>query len=182
MRFLIPSVSLKVAITWTGVFLFRLIPFGPPNFEPMLASIMPFSKRLSVVGSFLFGFLGILLFDAITSGWGSWTWVTAFCYGGLGVASFLYFKNREATTGHFLGFGVAGTLLYDAITMLIGPVFEGQSLMLALVGQIPFTALHLGGVVFFALFLSPALYRWVVKNESLELSFLAPRLVASSKN
>lgn len=182
MKISVPSVSLKVAIAWVGVFLFRLIPFGPPNFEPMLASIMPFSKRLSVVGSFLFGFLGILLFDAVTSGWGSWTWVTAFCYGGLGIASYFFFKNREAKTGTFLGFGIVGTLLYDAITMFIGPVFEGQSLALALVGQIPFTLLHLGGVTFFAIVLSPLLYRWLVKNESLELSFLMPRIVAAREN
>lgn len=182
MKFSIPSASLKVLVAWTGVFLFRLIPFAPPNFEPMLASVMPFSKRLSLVGTFLFGFLGIVLFDAITSGWGSWTWVTAACYGGLGIASYFYFRNRDASTAHFLGFGVVGTLLYDAVTMMIGPVFQGQSFTLALVGQIPFTVLHLGGVVFFAVFLSPALYRWIVTNESLELSVLLPRFVATRGN
>ena len=77
MRLTISSGMLKFVIGWAAVFLFRLIPFRPPNFEPMLAVVMPFSKRYGIVGSFLFGFLGIVLFDAITSGWGSWTAVTA---------------------------------------------------------------------------------------------------------
>lgn len=155
------------------VFLFRLIPFRPPNFEPMLATMMPFSKRYGYAGSFLFGFLGIVLFDAVTSGWGAWTWVTALAYGALGVAARFFFKNRAASVGNFLGFGIVGTILYDAATGLtIGPIFQGQPFMVALAGQIPFTLMHLLGTVVFATLLSPAIYRWVVQNERLELSFL----------
>lgn len=177
MHFSIPSAGLKVAIAWVLVFAFRLLPFRPPNVEPMLATIMPFSKRLGAFGSFAFGFFGIVLFDAVTSGWGSWTWVTALCYGALGAGSYRFFRTREATVDNFVGFGVVGTLVYDAVTMCIGPVFNEQPLMVALIGQIPFTLLHLTGAVFFAIFLSPVLYRWVVKNESLELSFLGERFV-----
>lgn len=167
----IPSVSFKVLIGWAAVFLFRLLPFRPPNFEPMLATIMPFSKRLGALEMFAFGFFGIVLFDAVTSGWGAWTLATALCYGGLGLASHWYFSTREATARNFLSFGIAGTLAYDAITMLIGPMLGTQSLSVALVGQIPFTLMHLAGTVFFAVFLSPVLYRWVVANESFEFSF-----------
>jgi uncharacterized membrane protein len=172
MRISIPSGALKFIIGWTAVFLFRLIPFRPPNFEPMLSVVMPFSKRYGPVGSFLFGFLGIVLFDAVTSGWGSWTWVTALCYGGLGVAAHYFFKNREAGVKNFLIFGVPGTVLYDAVTMMIGPLFNGQSFAIALVGQIPFTLMHVLGTIVFATLLSPALYRWVLQNETLEFSFL----------
>src|SRR3989344_1531838 len=101
---------LKFIIGWVVVFLFRLIPFRPPDFEPMLATIMPFSKRFGLLGSFLFGFLGIVLFDAVTSGWGIWTAVTAGAYGILRIGSQLYFRNREATVKNFLSFGVVGTL------------------------------------------------------------------------
>ncbi|HEY4522280.1 MAG TPA: hypothetical protein VJH91_01435 [Candidatus Paceibacterota bacterium] len=80
-----------------------MIPFRPPNFEPMLATMMPFSKRYGVVGTFLFGFLGIVFFDAVTSGWGSWTWITALCYGALGVAA------------HLLGTVVFAALLSPAL-------------------------------------------------------------------
>lgn len=166
---------LKFAIGWGAVFLFRLIPFRPPNFEPMLATMMPFSKRYGLLGSFLFGFLGIVFFDAVTSGWGVWTVVTAVAYGMLGAGSCLFFKNREATVRNFLSFGIAGTLFYDAVTGLtIGPIFQGQSFAVALTGQIPFTIMHLLGTVVFATLLSPALYRWVVQSERLELRISFP--------
>ena len=166
------SAGLKYLIGWTAVFLFRLIPFRPPNFEPMLATVMPFSKRFGVVGSFLFGFLGIVLYDAITSGWGSWTWATALCYGLLGVAAHYYFRNRDASVKNFLVFGIPATILYDAVTMFIAPIFNGQPLAVALAGQIPFTLMHVLGTAVFATLLSPALYRWVVQNESFEFARL----------
>jgi len=166
------NAGLKYLIGWTAVFLFRLIPFRPPNFEPMLATVMPFSKRFGVAGSFLFGFLGIVLYDAITSGWGSWTWATALCYGLLGVAAHYYFRNRDASVKNFLVFGIPATILYDAVTMFIAPIFNGQPLAVALVGQIPFTLMHVLGTAVFATLLSPALYRWVVQNESFEFARL----------
>jgi uncharacterized membrane protein len=173
MKISIPAGTLKFLIGWAAVFLFRLIPFRPPNFEPMLATMMPFSKRFGPLGSFLFGFLGIVLYDAITSGWGSWTWATAVCYGLLGVGAYYFFRNREASVKNFLLFGVPATIAYDAVTMLIGPVFGHQSLVVAVVGQIPFTLMHILGTVVFATLLSPVLYRWVVRNEALEFSIAA---------
>ncbi|OGG73985.1 hypothetical protein A3A40_02260 [Candidatus Kaiserbacteria bacterium RIFCSPLOWO2_01_FULL_54_20] len=162
------SDSLKFILGWTAVFLFRLIPFRPPNFEPILATVMPFSKRYGIAGSFLFGFLGIVLYDAVTSGWGNWTWVTAISYGLLGVGAHYFFKHREASVKNFLIFGIPATLAYDAVTMLIGPIFSGQSLTVAFVGQIPFTLMHVLGTTVFATLLSPALYRWVVQSEAIE--------------
>src|SRR3989338_8881602 len=171
MRFGFSSGSLKFLLGWTAVFLFRLIAFRPPNFEPMLATVMPFSKRYGIVGRFLFGFLGIVLYDAITSGWGSWTAVTAVCYGLLGVAAHLFFKNRDASVKNFLFFGIPATVAYDAVTMMIGPLFMQQPLMAALIGQISFTLMHLTGTIVFSVLLSPALYRWVIENERFEFSF-----------
>ena len=172
MKVSIPTGPLKFLLGWTAVFLFRLIPFRPPNVEPMLATVMPFSKRYGVFGSFAFGFFGIVLYDAVTSGWGRWTVVTALAYGALGIAAHFYFKNRDASVGNFLHFGIVGTLAYDAVTGLtIGPLFNHQPFMNALVGQIPFTIMHLLGTIVFATLLSPALYRWVVQNEQLEISF-----------
>ena len=160
------NASLKFFIAWTAVFLFRLIPFRPPNFEPMLATVMPFSKRYGIAGSFLFGFLGIMLYDAITSGWGSWTWITALCYGILGICAHYFFKNREGSVRNFLIFGVPGTIFYDAVTMLIGPIFNRQPLVVAIAGQIPFTLMHVLGTVVFAILLSPVLYRWIIQDEA----------------
>lgn len=168
---------LKLLIGWTAVFLIRLVPFRPANFEPMLATVMPFATRFGYYTSFLFGFLGIMLFDAVTSGVGIWTLVTATAYGALGVGAHLFFAHRKATTGNFLAFGVVGTVLYDAVTGLtVGPIFFGQPFMVALAGQIPFTLMHLLGTVAFTLALSPILYRWVVKNDALEVH-IAPASV-----
>ncbi len=172
MRFSVPTSSLKFIIGWTAVFLFRLIPFRPPNFEPMLATVMPFSKRYGLWGSFAFGFFGIVLYDAITSGWGSWTWVTALAYGGVGVAARYFFKTRAANVQNFLTFGIPGTIAYDAITMMIGPIFNAQPFALAFAGQIPFTLMHLAGTITFSVLLSPALYRWVIENDAFEFSLL----------
>lgn len=167
---------LKYLIGWTAVFLIRLIPFRPPNFEPMLAVAMPFGKRYGLLGSFAFGFLGIAFFDAVTSGIGMWTWITAAAYGLLGVGAHYYFKHREANTLNFLIYGIIGTIAYDAVTGLsVGPLFFGQPLMEALVGQIPFTFMHLLGTVIFSVTVSPALYRWVIRNDRLELALLSGR-------
>lgn len=162
---------LKLLIGWAAVFAIRLLPFRPANFEPMLATMMPFATRFGYFASFLFGFLGIVLFDAVTSGIGIWTLVTAAAYGALGIGAHLYFRNREATTKNFLKFGIVGTVLYDIVTGLTtGPLFFNQPFMLALVGQIPFTLMHLLGTVVFTVALSPAIYRWVVKNDALEIN------------
>src|SRR3990167_11482111 len=104
------SHSLNSFLGWPAVFLFPLTPSRPPIFEPILATVMPFSKRYGVSGSFLFGFLGIVLYDAVTSGWGSWTWATAICYGLLGVGAHYFFKNRPASVKNFLVFGIPGTI------------------------------------------------------------------------
>jgi hypothetical protein len=169
--FSLNSAWLKVIAGWVVVFLIRLIPFRAPNVEPMLATIMPFSKRCGYLGSFVFAFFGIVLFDAVTSGIGIWTLITAAAYGAVGIGSRFYFKNRAATRMHFVTFGIVGTVLYDAVTGLtIGPLFFHETFMTALIGQIPFTALHLAGTVFFALTLSPLLYRWVVGSSVLGLT------------
>lgn len=151
----------KVAAIFLGVLLFRLIPWRAPNVEPILASVMPLSKRGGALQAALFAVLSIVVYDALTAGWGVWTLVPALTYGLIGAASHVYFARAEASRAHFVGFSVAAILFYDAVTALIGPAFEGQSLAVALAGQVPFTALHLLGGVVFAALVSPALYRWL---------------------
>lgn len=164
MRFL-DTHALKYLIGFAIVFAVRLLPFRPPNVEPVLATAMPFAKYFGAWGGFLFGALSIVLFDAVTSGWGVWTLITALAYGALGAGAHYFFKNRESTARHYVIFAIFGTLFYDAVTGLtIGPMLWGQPFMVALVGQIPFTLMHLVGNVAFAAVLSPALYRWVVAN------------------
>lgn len=172
---------LKYIIGWVVVFLIRLVPFRPPNIEPVLTMMMPFAKRYGASGAFLFGFLSIAFFDLASGLVGQWTLITGAAYGAVGIGAYFFFRNRAASAKNFLVYAVIGTLLYDAVTGLtIGPLFFGQSFMEALTGQISFTLLHLLGNIAFSVTLSPAIYRWVVANEKLEVGALSQKLVAKA--
>ncbi len=145
-------------------FLVRLVPFRAPNVEPIMAVIMPISKIYGGFMSFIFGFLSIVVFDLFTSGLGIWTFVTALCYGLLGLGAQYFFKNRTGWRNYAI-YAIVATIFYDAITGLtIGPLFFHQSFMVSLVGQIPFTVLHLLGNVSFAIVLSPVIDVWIRKE------------------
>ena len=164
---------IKFLIGWIVVFAIRLVPFRPPNVEPVLATQMPFAKRYGWQSGFLFGFLSIFLFDLVTSGIGSWTWITAIAYGLLGPLSFILLKKRKNHPVPYVVVGIFGTLLYDAVTGLsVGPLFFGQPFMEALVGQVPFTLMHVAGTVVLSAVVSPLLYRWVLENDRLEVPAL----------
>ncbi|PCI29759.1 hypothetical protein COB55_01640 [Candidatus Wolfebacteria bacterium] len=174
--------GVKFILGWILVLLIRLLPFRPPNFEPMLATIMPYSKKYGMLPTFLFGFIGIVLFDIITGRVGMWTLITGVSYGALGIGAYLFFKKRKSSVTNYLTFGIVGTILYDAVTGLsIGPLFYNQPFMSALAGQIPFTLMHLLGTVIFSLAISPAVYKWVVSNNTLEIPFLWKKIYPSVK-
>jgi uncharacterized membrane protein len=155
----------KYTILFLAVFLFRLLPFRAPNVEPIMTTIMPIGKRYGKIFAFSFAFISIVLFDAITSGLGIWTLITALSYGLIGFFSFYFFKNRSGWKNYAL-YAVFATILYDVITGLtIGPLFFNQSFMVSLTGQIPFTILHLLSNVAFAIVLSPVIEKWLVKKE-----------------
>lgn len=163
---------IKYTIAFLGVLIVRLIPFRAPNLEPLLATQMPFAKKFGVISSFMFGVLSIALYDLITSGWGIWTLITALAYGLMGVGSYYFLKNRTGWKS-YASYAIIATIVYDAVTGLtIGPLFFNQSFSVSVIGQIPFTLLHLLGNVSFAIILSPAIERWFqsevrVKNEKL---------------
>jgi uncharacterized membrane protein len=73
--------------------LIRLIPFRPPNIEPILATQMPFSKAYGKIAGFLFAFLSMVLYDILTGKIGMWTFITASAYGFLGLWASIYFKK-----------------------------------------------------------------------------------------
>lgn len=159
----------RIALIWLAVMIFRLFPppFRVPNVEPLLASIMPIAARSSRLTGLVFAMSSILLYDLLTSGIGIWTICTALAFGTIALASSLYFKHYEPSRMQFVGFGVASTLFYDAITGLtIGPIVWHQSFAEAFLGQIPFTLLHLLGTAVFALVLSPVLLRVLASQTS----------------
>jgi len=155
----------KYIIAFLTVFLIRLLPFRAPNVEPVMTVLMPLGKSYGKIMVFSFGFISIVLFDLVTSGVGIWTLVTAFAYGTLGLGASYYFKNRSGWK-NYASYAFVATIFYDAITGLtIGPLFFNQSFMVSLVGQIPFTVLHLLSNVSFAIVLAPLIEKWLVKEE-----------------
>ena len=152
--------------------LFRFLPFRPPNIEPILAAQAPLTKTYGALSGFLFGFSGIVVYDFFTSGLGIWTWVTASAYGALALGAAAFFAKRRGPPMNYGIYAVIATIAYDALTGLtIGPLSGHQTFMTALVGQIPFTALHLLGNVSFAIILSSSLEKMFAIENQFNFSF-----------
>ncbi len=170
----------KFIIGWALVFAYRLMPFRVPNVEPVLAVAMPFSKKYGAWAGFLFGLLSIALFDVAMGSAGWWTVITALAYGLVGAGAAWFFRKREAKTLNFLAYGIMGTIAYDALTGLtVGPLLFGQPLAAAFFGQVPFTLMHLAGTAVFSLVVSPLVYRWIVRNPSLDTGALFGRIAGA---
>jgi uncharacterized membrane protein len=177
-----PVNILKFIFGWVISFAFRLFPYRPPNFEPILAVQMPFTKKFGFIAGFIFAFFNIVLFDLVMNKVGLWTIITASAYGLLAIYSHWYFKKRKNKGYHYAIFAIYATLFYDAVTGLsIGPLFFGQSFQTALIGQIPFTIYHLLGNVSLGFIFSPAIYRFVVANSKINFNYLKHQLANNLK-
>lgn len=149
----------------------RLLPFRPPNVEPVMATLMPFAKQGGAAVGLLFGVLSIVFYDAVTGTMGAWTVFTAGAYGMVGIGASWFLRGAKNSPLSYAGYAVIGTIFFDAATGLTtGPLLFHQPFIAALMGQIPFTLLHLAGNVTLALTVSPFLYRWVVMNKNLSSS------------
>lgn len=169
--------SIKMTLGWIAVFLVRLFPWRPANMEPVLATMMPFAKQYGPSGAFIFGAMSIVLFDIAVGNIGQWTAITALAYGLVGVGAWYFLRNRTPGALTWTTYGVIGTLAYDALTGLtVGPLMFGQSFREAVIGQIPFTLMHIASTVTLSLTLSPAIHRWVTTNNALELSSVQSKL------
>lgn len=156
---------LKYTIGFLAVLITRLIPFRAPNLEPVMAVIMPFGKVYGGLMAFIFGVMSIVVFDSFTSGLGIWTVVTGLAYGLIGLGSYFYFKNHSGRKSYAL-YAFVATIVYDCLTGLtIGPLFFHQSFLASVIGQIPFTVIHLLGNVSFAMIISPIVEGWIVKEK-----------------
>ncbi|PJE75476.1 hypothetical protein COV04_04530 [Candidatus Uhrbacteria bacterium CG10_big_fil_rev_8_21_14_0_10_48_11] len=164
--------SLKYAIGLATVIALRLIPH-PPNVEPIMSTMMPFSKRWGWLSGLVFGVLVILSYDLLTGTLGVWSISTAGTYGLIGVLAGLYLKGKENSVRHYVSFAIFATFLYDAITGLVfGVLIFHESFMVTLLGQIPFTIYHLFGNIVLSALLSPLLYKWVIANPKLEVRYV----------
>ncbi len=145
--------------------LFRMIPFRVPNVEPLTAVLMPISSTYGRAAGVLFTIASVLLSDTLTATLGLHTFFTMGAFMVLAIWAGSYFENRKGSVRSYVGFAIIGTLFFDAATgLIIGPIFYGQPMSLALAGQIPFTALHLLGNVVFAATLSPAIDHFLIRK------------------
>ena len=157
--------SFKFSLAFIFCLLVRLIPFRVPNVEPILATTMPISKVYGALTGFSFAVFSILLYDVLTGTLGMQTFFTAGAYGVLGLWATSYFKKNNDSVWNYVRFAIFGTLFFDIVTGLtVGPLFFHQSFFTSLVGQIPFTLLHLTGNIIFAFILSPAVYKFLIKK------------------
>lgn len=155
----------KILIVFVGCILFRLIPLRAPNLEPIMASVMPISRKYGAIVAFFFASLSMVLYDIITGYVGLWTWTTSITYGIIGALSFFYFTKFKAKTTNFVIFAIIGTIFFDLVTGVLFAPFFGQSILNAIIMQIPFTMLHLAGNIGLALTLTPILNKWFSVEE-----------------
>ena len=177
----LPKNIFKYFIGLITVIGLRLIPH-PPNIEPIMAAMMPFSKKWGWLSGMLFSLVAILSFDLITGTSGIWSFVTAPTYALIGAAAGLYLKNKENKIRYYVGFSIVATIIYDVITGIgIGMAFFNQTFMMTFIGQIPFTIYHLAGNTVLAIVVSPILYKWVITNPKLETQQILSKLAFDIK-
>lgn len=171
-----PQNTIKYFIGLLTVIAFRLIPH-PPNFEPIMSTMMPFSKKWGWLSGMVFSLLAILSFDILTGTLGVWSLVTASTYALLGIFAGLYLKNKENKVRYYVQFSIVATIVYDAITGIgIGMLFFNQTFITTFTGQIPFTLYHLSGNIVLSVVVSPLLYKWVIANPEPETRQIINRL------
>jgi hypothetical protein len=152
----------KNALTFVGglvlVSLYRLLRIFPNN-DPIMGFALPIARNQKWWQAFLFPALAMACFDVLTAKVGTWTLITAVLYGSIGVLFHLYFKKKTMVgLGTYAKLSVLGVLLFDFFT---GPVMTSYlfktPFLLSLVGQIPFTLLHLASAVTITILLAPVL-------------------------
>lgn len=165
------STALKFLLGLALCFAIRLIPGRPPNVEPVMATLLPFGKRMGPFAGFLFGVLSMVLFDAVTGELGTWTLVTGLTFGVIGAGSHIALAQLPGSALPYAFVAAVATIFYDLVTgVLMGNLLFDMPLAQAFLGQIPFTANHLLSNIILAFVFSPLIERWIVANPRLERS------------
>jgi hypothetical protein len=149
--------------------LFRLVPMPLPNLEPIMATALPFAKRMGPLAGMLFAFAALVSWDFISGRLGLWTLYTGIAYAAVGYCAGKFFAERKMGLRNRVGFAVAATVFYDAVTALAFGWQFGQPLAVTLMGQIPFTAYHLLGNAAAVAVLTPVIDAAIVENKALDV-------------
>lgn len=157
--------NMKLGIIFVSCLLFRLIPFRAPNLEPIMATLIPISRKYTLFTTMIFTFVSMVLYDFITGHVGLWTWVTAGAYSLVAFSAFFYFQKFQSKVSNLVVFTFFSTILFDLVTGVFIAPFFGVSMSTAIVLQIPFTLIHLLGNIGFALTLTPILNIWLASSK-----------------
>jgi uncharacterized membrane protein len=170
-RFLVQvlGISLGTAITRTWM-------ASAPNVEPVMLSTIVSATVYGPVYGFVVGVLSMIISNVLMSTTPlSFPWIlqlplvtvyTSLTYGIIGLVSgFLFSKGQEvwSRTKYAIVAGIM-TIFYDVVTAIAFALqFYGiGGIMVALVGQVPFTILHLSNVLLAFVF-APLLYNLMTK-------------------
>jgi hypothetical protein len=128
-----------------------------PNNDPIMGFMLP-ETRNSMTKAAAFAFVTMFVFDIITFKVGIWTMVTASTYAGLAILfSFFFKKIKKTKISHYLGASTIAILIFDIITgPIMSSIFFSQSLWLTVIGQIPFTLMHLVSGLTWVTIIAPA--------------------------
>jgi multisubunit Na+/H+ antiporter MnhG subunit len=145
--------------------------------------MLPFARQDKWWNAALFSFITMVSFDLLTGMVGIWTLVTALTYAGLGILFHQIYKNKKKINlKTYLGSGIIGVLIFDFIT---GPIMSSWMFQLpfefALIGQIPFTLLHLVSVSVFIVILTPLLDVHLMNSSHLEDQKVWNKLLSFSR-
>ena len=149
--------------------LFRLVPMPLPNLEPIMATTLPFAKKMGPLAGLLFALAALVSWDFISGRLGMWTLYTGIAYAAVGYYAGKFFAERKLGMKNRLGFALAATLFYDAVTALAFGWQFGQPLAVTVLGQIPFTAYHLLGNTIAVAVLTPLIDFYLVENKALDV-------------
>ncbi|MFH1056835.1 MAG: DUF6580 family putative transport protein [Candidatus Micrarchaeota archaeon] len=141
-----------------------------PNFEPIMGFTMPFAKKYGKYAGLVFALLALVAIDFFTRRIGLWTVYTGITYAAVGFAAGRFFEKRKADRKNLLVFSIAGTLAFDLVTALAFGWQFNQTLAATILGQVPFTAVHLLGNAAYALLASPAIL-WALEKTSVKQIF-----------
>lgn len=145
----------------------RLFAFIPNN-DPIMALMLPYSKKKNKLAAFLFPFITMVSFDVITGHLGLLTLITSLTYGSLGLLFVFIYKNRKVGIKSYLLSGMLGVVIFDFITGCIAfPILFNMSFEQAIIGQMPFTLIHLATVSAFILIITPLVDKHVLNNKNL---------------
>ncbi|MFH0955521.1 MAG: hypothetical protein V1777_05440 [Candidatus Micrarchaeota archaeon] len=152
----------KNALTFFGGLVltsaYRLLRIFPNN-DPIMGFALPIARNQKWWQAFLFPALAMACFDVLTAKVGPWTVITAVLYGTIGVMFHFYFRKKtKVGLGTYAKLSVVGVLAFDFFT---GPIMTSYLFKIpfsvALIGQIPFTLLHLASAVTITVLLAPVL-------------------------